>query len=172
VRFVRCMTEGVFIEDCGTLLGCWRGKCLQASVLACLCGAVQDRARRQFLKRCANHVGSGSGLCDARALRSLEVVVNILQSARVFVWVLESIRVGEDVVHTCKFRLGDPLGEEVGVLLWFGDENHVVRLCGEIAFRYADTVPEEIKAAGTEGPPWYRGVVGAPKKRVYNFSID
>ena len=28
----------------------------------------------------------------------------------------------------------------------------------------AKTVPEEIKALVSEGPPWYRGVVGAPKK--------
>ncbi len=84
---------------------------------------------------------------------------------RAFVWVLESALVGKDVVHTWKFRLGDPLGEEVGVLLWFGDENHVVRLCGESEFCYADTVPEEIKALVSEGPPWYRGFVGAPKKK-------
>ena len=70
--------------------------------------------------------------------------------------------------HLWKSRLGDPSGAEVGVLLWFGDENHVVRLSGVGAFRYATIVPEEITALGSEGPPWYRGVVGAPKKSTAN----
>ncbi len=83
-------------------------------------------------------------------------------------WVLESARGADGVsltlCHLCKFKLGDSSGEEVGILLWFGDEDHVVRLCGESSTRYAETVPEEVKAPGSVGPPWYRGVVGAPEK--------
>ncbi len=94
VRVWRCRSDDVRIDDRGTFLGPWGGKCLQTSVLACLCGAVQDRARRQFLKRCANHVGSGSILDDSRALRNLEVVVDVLQAERAFVWGWESARVG------------------------------------------------------------------------------
>ncbi len=155
------------LDDRGTFLGPWGGKCLQTSVLACLCGAAQARARREFLRLCANHAGSGYRLRDPLVVRNLQAVVDVLQAERAFVWVLESTRVGDDVAHVCKFRLGDFLGEEVGVLLWFGGEKHVVRLTGETVFRYAGMVREEACFPCCGFPPWCRGVVGAPKKKGF-----
>ncbi len=79
---------------------------MQTSVLACLCGAAQARARREFLRLCANHAGSGYRLRDPLVVRNLQAVVDVLQAERAFVWVLESTRVGGNVVLRCKFRIG------------------------------------------------------------------
>ena len=48
---------------------------MQLGVLAGRCDADQGRARLEFLRRCANHAGSGSDLRDGRVGRNLQSVV-------------------------------------------------------------------------------------------------
>ena len=47
--------------DCGSRIGRWRGKCLQAAIVGTCYGALRHRAKRFFLKKCGNNDRSGLG---------------------------------------------------------------------------------------------------------------
>ena len=53
------LSDGAMLVDCGSRLGPWRGKCLQAAVLSLCRGGTWGRMRAHLLRCCRNHDGAG-----------------------------------------------------------------------------------------------------------------
>ena len=73
--------------DCGSRIGRWRGKCLQAAIVGICCGALRHRAKRFFLKKCGNNDRSGLGGTLPEAWNFL-AVLDFLGAEEKFVWVV------------------------------------------------------------------------------------
>ena len=129
-------------------------------------GKVRERVLRHFKKTCANNDGSGIA-GTLREARNVEEVEKVLVEEGLFLWVYEGDNahsVDEGVVSG-PWRLGDERGMAIGGLAWLRDDAHVARLFAvdgnNMNFDRGMTV--------TAVPPWYRYVVGAPKKNRWEL---
>ena len=92
----------------------------------------------------------------------MEVTRGALAAERVFFWVYESgstdaLARGE---LQGRWRFGDAGGEWAGALVWLREAGHVVRL----VVRGGARVLDGCWLACASVPPWFRYMVGAPKK--------
>ena len=92
-----------------------------------------------------------------REARNFYAVQEVLSKERVFLWVYESQCVSSLANGKVlgQWQLGDGTGTCAGSVAWLSDARHVVRVVG--------TVASGMQASGSL-PPWFRCVVGAPKK--------
>ena len=139
----------------------FRGKCLQAAVVASLQGHVRERVLRRLQKDCANNDGSGFG-GTLREGRNLRIVEKVLAEEGLFLYVYESSSASamEGGRLRGPWRFGAERGVGVGAVAWLRDQAHVARL--------VSTDEKDLACGGLEihgvVPPWYQYVVGAPKK--------
>ena len=139
----------------------FRGKCLQAAVVASLRGKVRERVLRRFKKTCANNDGSGIA-GTLREARNVEEVEKVLVEEGLFLWVYEGDNAHsfDEGVVSGPWRLGDERGIAVGGLAWLRDDAHVARLFAVDG--HNSNLDRRVTV--TAVPPWFRYVVGAPKK--------
>ena len=136
-------------------------KCLQTCTIDSIPGGRQHRVRRLLRHACSNDDGSGY-LGTLREARNFEVVRRTLAAEGFFLWVYESfsaeaLSCGE---MQGRWRLGAVSGECVGSMVWLREESHVVRLVFRPGFRHKELGWH----ASGEVAPWFRYVVGAPKR--------
>lgn len=145
--------------DCGSRIGRWQGKCLQAAVVGVCSGDMRRRAERWFAKACANNDGSGLG-GTLREARNFVSVCDFLCKEKRFVWIVE--REEEFAPVSSRWQLGASAGECVGSLVWRRWSRHVVKV--QVLSTFWDIHRVEPGSAGSA--PWMVAPAGAPKKKT------
>ena len=161
-RLRGAMSAGcVRLVACGARLAARRAKCLQACAIDSLAGGQRQRVALRLVARCRNDDGSGYG--SLREVRNFEEVRKALVAESVHVWVYES----DSAVGLARgelfgrWRFGSAAGVSVGVMVWLRREQHVVRLVVSDPASGLDGCWQ----ASADVAPWFRYVVGAPKKK-------
>ena len=144
----------------GSRLGLFRQKCLQA----CVAGLI-ERKRHLSSRSVACWNDDRSGCCGTlRERRNFSVVQSALRLHGLFVWVYESAS-REALVRgelRGRWALGAAGGASAGAVVWMKREQHLVEL---VALEGADLDVQSWTVSG-ECAPWFRYVIGAPKKGV------
>ena len=138
----------------------WHGvaaKCLHAAVVDLLRGEQRNRVERLLKRQCCNAFGAGYA-GGVREAKNLESVRRCLLNENLYVRVCESScqNALESADVQGVWRFGAPKGVLLGTLVWLSVDQHVVRVEGNDVMRVV-RLSEQIA-------PWYRYVVGAPKK--------
>ena len=137
-------------------------KCLQAAVVAGTSAGLRRRVLHALERACSNHDGSGC-VGSIRELRNFEAVREVLAAEHVFAYVYEA-KSAEALFRGCiqgRWELGAEGGLCVGNLVWLQAERHVVRLMIDDDAGLSGNCWSRSGAVA----PWYRYVVGAPKKK-------
>ena len=138
--------------EVASCLGSWSGKCLHNALLGLVDSSLREFWIREFLVRCANHVGSGEGGSRV-ALRNLRVAKNVLERAGVCIRVFACR--DEAAFEEGRVRGWWLLGVRnncfLGDLLWCEESAHVNGLPVEIASVLEDALGVQ---SSTAVAPW------------------
>ena len=162
-RLRGCFLSGEMqVRGCVARFHGYSSKCLQAAVAAGMKGVVQKRVVSALQRTCANDDAAGYN-GTVREARNFAMVRRVLVLENAYVHVYESacadaLSRGELEGRWC---LGATAGTYVSSLVWLRAERHVVRLISEHTAGRMDGC----WSASDSVAPWFRYVVGAPKKK-------